>query len=50
MDEDALLNELYELNLICAECEYRNDAYCCNSCSIFHKIVVIHKILDDLES
>ena len=43
---DISLNNLFELNLICAECEYRYDVYCCNNCSTLHKIFAIRKELD----
>lgn len=46
---ENLLAELYDLNLVCAECEFRFDAYCCNSCSTFRRLCVIRSSLDSTE-
>lgn len=49
---DELLNELFELNLICKDCNrymYSDDLECCNQCPTLHRLSEVRTDLGRLE-
>ena len=46
VDEQKLLNELFEFNLVCQECDFNHDIDKCNSCVYLRKLAHIRSLLE----